>query len=238
MNFKERVNLVVLIAIVVTGILIGYFFLDFAKLKEKCRLNKAKNNPKPFILAGSNKQTPASSVNKSPELIPKPRFVLSGIVLSNGKNTALINDLVVREKDFVENAQVVRIMQDRVLLRDNDAIITLNTKGEMTRTEIVKPALPLPQPKIQETVFAPEVSQPINETRKEPQPSGETTTKEYIVQVGDSLWKIAQKELGNGNLWEYLYEFNKDRVKDPHAIRPGTKLIIPKSAVGDSANPQ
>jgi len=53
------------------------------------------------------------------------------------------------------------------------------------------------------------------------------TTKEYIIQKDDSLWKIAKKELGNGNRWKYLYELNKDKIKNPNKLKAGQKIIIP-----------
>ncbi|MFH0876745.1 MAG: OmpA family protein [Candidatus Omnitrophota bacterium] len=53
------------------------------------------------------------------------------------------------------------------------------------------------------------------------------TTKEYVVQKNDSLWKIAQKELGGGHRWKTLYELNKDKIKNPNKLKVGTKLTIP-----------
>ncbi|MBN1526456.1 MAG: OmpA family protein [Candidatus Omnitrophica bacterium] len=53
------------------------------------------------------------------------------------------------------------------------------------------------------------------------------STKEYIVKEGDSLWKIAERELGKGNRWEYLYEINKDVIKNPNKLKKGTKIVIP-----------
>ncbi|MFH2137843.1 MAG: OmpA family protein [Candidatus Omnitrophota bacterium] len=51
--------------------------------------------------------------------------------------------------------------------------------------------------------------------------------KEYIIQKGDTLWKIAEKELGRGYRWNYLYELNKDRIQDPNKLVPGKRIIIP-----------
>ncbi|MBF0388357.1 MAG: OmpA family protein [Candidatus Omnitrophica bacterium] len=53
------------------------------------------------------------------------------------------------------------------------------------------------------------------------------STKEYTIQANDSLWKIAQKEMGNGNRWQYLYELNKDRIKNANKLKKGTVIIIP-----------
>ncbi len=53
------------------------------------------------------------------------------------------------------------------------------------------------------------------------------TEKEYTIKKGDSLWKIAQKELGNGSRWKYIYELNKDRIKNPNKLKAGKKILIP-----------
>ena len=53
------------------------------------------------------------------------------------------------------------------------------------------------------------------------------STKEYVIQKNDSLWKIAQKELGSGNRWKYLYEMNKEVIKNPNKLKAGTKILLP-----------
>jgi outer membrane protein OmpA-like peptidoglycan-associated protein len=53
------------------------------------------------------------------------------------------------------------------------------------------------------------------------------STREYTIKEGDSLWKIAQSEMGNGNRWQYLYELNKDRIKNANKLKKGTVIIIP-----------
>jgi outer membrane protein OmpA-like peptidoglycan-associated protein len=53
------------------------------------------------------------------------------------------------------------------------------------------------------------------------------STREYVIRKNDSLWKIAQRELGNGNRWKYLYEQNKDVIKDPNKLKAGVTILIP-----------
>ena len=53
------------------------------------------------------------------------------------------------------------------------------------------------------------------------------STKEYVVKKGDSLWKIAKTQLGDGHRWKYLYDLNKDKIKNPDKLKAGTRLIIP-----------
>lgn len=53
------------------------------------------------------------------------------------------------------------------------------------------------------------------------------STKEYVVKKGDTLSKIAHKQLGKASRWKYIYELNKDRIKDPNKLKVGQKIIIP-----------
>lgn len=53
------------------------------------------------------------------------------------------------------------------------------------------------------------------------------STREYAVKSGDTLSKIAKEQLGGAHRWKYLYEINKDRIKDPNKLKVGKKIIIP-----------
>ncbi len=49
----------------------------------------------------------------------------------------------------------------------------------------------------------------------------------YQVQKGDSLSKIAKQQLGAADLWDELYESNRDKIKNPNLIYPGMMLTMP-----------
>jgi len=83
---------------------------------------------------------------------------------------------------------------------------------EVNKTEETKPA---------------ENSDYIVEKQEDIESEIKVTEKEYIIQKGDSLWKIAVKELGSGHRWKYLYELNKDKIKNPNKLKSGQKIIIP-----------
>ena len=53
------------------------------------------------------------------------------------------------------------------------------------------------------------------------------SSKDYVIQAGDTLWKIAEREYGNGMQWKRLYEFNKDVISNPDRPKKGTKIKIP-----------
>jgi len=67
----------------------------------------------------------------------------------------------------------------------------------------------------------------IEEKEEDVESQVKVSTKEYIVKKNESLWTIAEKELGSGHRWKYLYELNKDRIKNPNKLREGKKIIIP-----------
>jgi nucleoid-associated protein YgaU len=56
------------------------------------------------------------------------------------------------------------------------------------------------------------------------------------VRLGDSLWKLARRLLGNGNRWAELLAGNPG-ISNPNHIVPGTVLTVPASATRHEALP-
>lgn len=56
-----------------------------------------------------------------------------------------------------------------------------------------------------------------------------TADKKYIVVRGDNLWKIAsmKKHFGRGEMWPYIWQANKDKIKNPRIIYPKQRFLIP-----------
>ena len=51
----------------------------------------------------------------------------------------------------------------------------------------------------------------------------------YVIQKGDTLWKIAEKHYGNGSKYTAIVTANKEVIKDADKIFPGQKIRLPKS---------
>ena len=53
--------------------------------------------------------------------------------------------------------------------------------------------------------------------------------RSYTVKSGDSLSRIAERELGDGSKWRAIYDANRDAIKDPDLIYPGQVLNLPSA---------
>lgn len=123
-------------------------------------------------------------------------------IISRGKLDAVapLADLVGMQKD--RNAQFVIAEVEEVMLP---------YPGEPEATEARK---------VEEGKY-------IIEEEKKMESEVKVSIKEYTIQKGDTLSKIAKEQLGAAHRWKYLYELNKDRIKDPNKLKPGKNLAIP-----------
>ena len=51
--------------------------------------------------------------------------------------------------------------------------------------------------------------------------------RSYTVKAGDSLNRIAKRELGSYDRWNEIYQANRDKLRDPDILRVGMVLTIP-----------
>ena len=86
--------------------------------------------------------------------------------------------------------------------------------------QVAENVIPLDAQKIEEGKFVEEKKEDVSSEVK-------VSTNEYVVQKGDSLSKIAHKEMGGAHRWKYLYELNKDKIKNPNKLKAGITIIIP-----------
>lgn len=55
--------------------------------------------------------------------------------------------------------------------------------------------------------------------------------QEYVIRQGDTLSRLAKRELSSYNRWPEIYERNKDLIQDPDLLEIGTRLTIPRSSI-------
>lgn len=196
-----------------------YFDYDKAGLRDdaivilKSAVGTLKRNPEASILITGNCDRRGSEAYN--EKLGRRRgdsvnkFMLeNGIeeerirIISRGKLDAVapLSDLVGMQKD--RNAQFVIAEVEEVMLP---------YPGE--------PEIPEAK-KIEEGKF-------IVEEEKKIESEVRVQTREYVIQKGDTLSKIAKEQLGKAHRWKYLYELNRDVIKDPNKLKPGKKIVIP-----------
>src|SRR3546814_375350 len=49
----------------------------------------------------------------------------------------------------------------------------------------------------------------------------------FIVQPGNSLWRIARRTYGRGMQYAVIYQANQDQIRDPDLIYPGQVFELP-----------
>lgn len=56
----------------------------------------------------------------------------------------------------------------------------------------------------------------------------EEESRTYTVKSGDSLSRIAQRELGDASRWPEIHELNADEIPNPDLIQPGQVIYLPE----------
>jgi outer membrane protein OmpA-like peptidoglycan-associated protein len=87
----------------------------------------------------------------------------------------------------------------------------------------------IPYPDIEDTYDAQKIGKDkfFIQEEKKVESALKVSVREYTIKEGDSLSKIAKEQLGAAHRWKYLYELNKDKIKDPNKLKKGQKIIIP-----------
>ena len=109
-----------------------------------------------------------------------------------------------------------------VLEVSNPAAVPKAKKAGETASQTTTQAVAADQP---EDILATEESGLISSAMSAVSGLGESVT--YTVQKDDTLQKIAKKFYGSYGKWTRVYEANKDKLKNPNFVRPGTVLTIP-----------
>lgn len=196
-----------------------YFDFDSASLRDdavsilESAVKTLNRNPETNILITGNCDTRGSEsynlkLGRKRADIVKNFMIENGIpeerikIVSRGKLDAIapVTDLPGMQKD--RNAQFM-------IAEVEEVMIPYNGEG-----------VPADATQVEEGKFVEEVEQPVEGEVK-------VSTREYTIKKGDTLWKIAERELGKGHRWKYIYDLNKDVIKNPNKLKAGRKILIP-----------
>lgn len=95
----------------------------------------------------------------------------------------------------------------------DNRVLTATVEIELTRASDAPPI-----------AIAPAAPPPLQTSTPTPQPI-DANQRRYTVKKGDSLFVIAQKSYGNGNVWTRIAQANN--IRDPRTLKVGQVLVIP-----------
>ncbi|MCF7873806.1 MAG: LysM peptidoglycan-binding domain-containing protein [Candidatus Omnitrophica bacterium] len=79
----------------------------------------------------------------------------------------------------------------------------------------------------EETYQEEEIMAPQIKTKEYDMASSEYDYQDYTIKENDTLQKISRKFYGTTKKWELIYQENKDTLKSPDKIYPGTTIKVP-----------
>lgn len=114
--------------------------------------------------------------------------------------------------------------------------VRLKTRLAMLAQPQAQPAAPAASAGAMEASAPSAPSRPPSQATASEQPAavaitsgttGDSNMRAHTVAVGETLWSIAKKYNGGNQLVNAIYEANRDQLKNPDALTPGMKLVIP-----------
>jgi LysM repeat protein len=128
---------------------------------------------------------------------------------------------------------IARRLRSRVPGLTADSILEANPLANPARLIAGRTVLKIPEdPKniegkvvtVQRPIAGPDAGSERAEAANDSPPAGAQT---YTVRDGDTLSTISQRLYGRSALWERIFEANRDTIRDPARLKPGTVLTIP-----------
>lgn len=97
--------------------------------------------------------------------------------------------------------------------------------GPKTRAALAQPQAPAPAPPA-----------PVAPAPPAPAPAAPAAGGSYTTAAGDTLWKIAERTLGDANRWREIYDLNQAGLSNLNLLFPGTVLKLPAGATVPAAS--
>ena len=163
------------------------------------------------------------TVNGEPLDMNKTYVVASHdyMLLDGGDGMVMFQgDEVVKDRVMPDNQVLIQYIRDS--LGGSVGADYADPYGQGRITVLTEASAP-DQPQEPEQPAQPETpAEPEQPAEEQPGSAGT-----YTVQSGDSLWRIASRELGSGTRWSEIYDLNRDVISDPDRIYIGQELQMP-----------
>ena len=185
-----------------------------------------------FILDTADRWTHPSnkaSVPKYSEMIRKDTAAIENIIQEEAEEEDIVQEDIITEDIITEDIVAEGIVAEDIVAEDileedmgEDIVEEIITKEDSKNT-VTDNTVKTPEKNVEKKIAeVPAVKTGSNETT--------ATIKRYTLQQGDRLTTIALREYGNKVFWVYLYEENRDKIKNPNIVPAGLTIQIPPAA--------
>jgi nucleoid-associated protein YgaU len=129
--------------------------------------------------------------------------------------------------DVARHYRLLKLLEEQ---RDAANAAVLPGTSSVASPIIPSPAsIPLKQPDPERRLVAPRPKR-LAEMKAPSLPAA----GQVVVRKGDSLWKLAEKYLGNGTRWQAILQVNP-QLRNPNLIQAGDHLRLPATAVAQAS---
>lgn len=171
-----------------------------------------RQNPQAATLLSQVTNDPATAIPSTPRsVIVKPGDTLSGLASQYLGTSRRWQELLDANKDKMDTPQDLRVGMT-INLPGTSSVATTSSAAATSSTAS-SAASSSPAASNTPAVVAAQSNAPSNMV--------------YTVQPGDTLSRIAESKLGNGSLWNSIYQANRDQLKNANDLAPGMKIKIP-----------
>jgi LysM repeat protein len=159
-----------------------------------------------------------------------PVMLLIAVAIGTGVGVLISKPKIDKQKEEIERIKRAKVQSEEAIKRATEKIVRYEKEIARTENVLKETMAELAKASQQLTTMTSPVSESSEPvvviTTQSDRLGTEMPTVDYTVKEGDSLWKIAQEQLGNGDRYKEILRVNPGLSED-QTLDIGTKIKIP-----------
>lgn len=234
---KKTITAGIFFAIFLASVTAG-FAQGYGDVARQDRERRQENSRRPYVYTNEDLANPRSAVREARREAQEITAEESAVAAENQQPVEPLAPSSIVWPEAVplgDIARFYRMLRERELELARRLDSTVPEPPALDMDFLLPSPLASPVPEIAHELLPPPALQtatpePVWESFAEPEAvvNNENTVR---VEPGDTLWKIAERHLGEGNAWRQIAEANPE-LRNPNHIQPGQILRLPGAAAG------